>query len=119
MCARRRRRQKKQAPLIARSLPSGQYRFLTLVATATHRDSGVGAHAVGNACDALGCLGCDSVSCACYKFDPWHVSSLHLLYRVRGDQPRLKLHNATTVASIHHRHIAQMSDLSLAQTSDA
>jgi hypothetical protein len=32
-------------------------------------DSASGAHAVGNACDALGCLGGDSVSCACYTFD--------------------------------------------------
>ena len=103
MCARRRRRQKKKAPHCQRSLPSGQYRFLTLVATATHRDSGVGAHAVGNACDALRWVGCDSVSCACYKIDPRYLASLHLLYQVRSDQPRLKLHNATTVASIHHQ----------------
>jgi hypothetical protein len=95
MCARRRRRQKKKAPLTARSLPSGQYRFLTLVATATHRDSGVGAHAVGNACDALRWVGCDSVSCACYKIDPRLLSSLHLLYQMRGDQPR-------HVAQRHH-----------------
>jgi hypothetical protein len=84
MCARRRRRLKKKAPRRQRSLPSGQYRFLTLVATATHRDSGVGAHAVGNACDALRWVGCDSVSCACYKIDPGNLASLHLLYRVRG-----------------------------------
>jgi hypothetical protein len=88
MCARRRRRLKKKAPRRQRSLPSGQYRFLTLVATATHRDSGVGAHAVGNACDALRWVGGDSVSCACYKIDPWLLTSLHLLYQVRGDQPR-------------------------------
>jgi hypothetical protein len=99
MCARRRRRQKKKAPRPQRSLPSGQYRFLTLVATATHRDSGVGAHAVGNACDALRWVGGDSVSCACYKIDLRHLASLHLLYHVRGDQPR-QLANTTTVASI-------------------
>jgi hypothetical protein len=101
MCARRRRSQKKKAPRPQRSLPSGQYRFLTLVATATHRDSGVGAHAVGNACDALRWVGGDSVSCACYKIDPQLVTSLHLLYQVRGDQPRL-LANAT-VASIGYK----------------
>jgi hypothetical protein len=102
MCARRRRRQKKKAPRPQRSLPSGQYRFLTLVATATHRDSGVGAHAVGNACDALRWVGGDSVSCACYKIDPQLVTSLHLLYQVRGDQPR-QLANASTVASIGYQ----------------
>ena len=102
MCARRRRRQKKKAPRPQRSLPSGQYRFLTLVATATHRDSGVGAHAVGNACDALQWVGGDSVSCACYKIDPQLVTSLHLLYQVRGDQPR-QLANASTVASIGYQ----------------
>jgi len=83
MCARRRRRLKKKAPRRQRSLPSGQYRFLTLVATATHRDSGVGAHAVGNACDALRWVGGDSVSCACYKIYPWLLTSLHLLYQGR------------------------------------
>ena len=102
MCARRRRRLKKKAPRRQRSLPSGQYRFLTLVATATHRDSGVGAHAVGNACDALRWVGGDSVSCACYKIDPQLVTSLHLLYQVRGDQPR-QLANASTVASIGYQ----------------
>jgi hypothetical protein len=99
MCLRRRRRQKKKAPRPQRSLPSGQYRFLTLVATATHRGSGVGAHAVGNACDALRWVGCDSVFCACYKIDPGHLASVHLPYQVRGGQPR-PLANATTVASI-------------------
>ena len=88
--------EEKGSALRARSLPSGQYRFLTLVATATHRDSGVGAHAVGNACDALRWVGCDSVSCACYKIDPGNLASLHLLYQVRGDQPRRVAHH-------HHR----------------
>ena len=83
MCARRRRRQKKKAPRPQRSLPSGQYRFLTLVATATHLNSDVGAHAVGNACDALRWVGCDSVSCACYNVAPRLLPSLHLLYQGR------------------------------------
>jgi hypothetical protein len=68
-------------------------------------DSCGGAQAVGNACDAL-ILGQSvySVSCVYYNVDAAQMlSSLHLLYRVRGDQPRLMLHNATTVASIHHQ----------------
>jgi hypothetical protein len=67
-------------------------------------DSGDGAQGVGNACDALGWLGVYSASCVYYNVDAAQmIPSLHLLYRVRGDQPRLMLHNATTVASIHHQ----------------
>jgi hypothetical protein len=83
----------KKAPLVAEPL----HRLIALDISGDG-DSGVGAHAVGNACDALGWVAGDSVSCACYKIDPWHLPSLHLLYQVRGDQPRLKLINAPTLA---------------------
>ena len=42
-------------------------------------DSGDGAPAVGNACDALGRLGGDSVSCACHNVDFEWLPSLHPL----------------------------------------
>jgi hypothetical protein len=53
-------------------------------------DSCGGAHAVGNACDALGCLGVYSVSCVYYNVDAaLLLSSFHPLYQVRHDQTRL------------------------------
>ena len=57
-------------------------------------DSCDGAHAVGNACDALGCLCGDSVSCEYYNVYAGLrlLSSLHLLYQGRSDQPRRVAH---------------------------
>jgi hypothetical protein len=62
-CARRRRPRSGCGAFPAPRIP------LELSGDGGDGDSGAGAHAVGNACDALGRLGGDSVSCACYTFD--------------------------------------------------
>jgi hypothetical protein len=90
---------KEKAPLVAEPF----HRLIQL--DLSGGDSCDGAHAVGNACAASGCLCGGSVSCEYYNVDAGLrlLSSLHpLSLKERGDQSRLKLHIAT-VSSIHHQ----------------